>query len=267
MASRRRKACEPAASTRYGAAISIPMKKIPMPIRTFCLPILAMVAWTIFPVRANVAGDGTAPPVPAYVSAAGFRASFPEPAGLDDAIAAFDKANAILLVHAQGGATAQVALAYPDGSTSYGRDYFFNGNPIRLHEIRAGYESIAIGDDVCTRDTGKSWNCIQDSFWIGLRPLIREAIVSWSHAQFPCEHGTCDGYRVVQADAYYQGDNLVINSDPSANHYEFAIFISSDGSPLMSSESRTIDGRIAEPIGSFLYDFQSPVASFDLPMH
>jgi len=242
------------------------MKKVPMSIRTPCL--LVMVAWAIFPVNANIPGDGTAPPVPAYVPAAGFRASFPEPTGLDDAIAAFDRANAILLAHAQAGATAQVALTYPDGSTSYGRDYFFNGNPIRLREIRAGYESIAIGNDVCTRDTGKSWNCIQDGFWIGLRPLIREAIVSWSHAQFPCERGTCDGYRIVQADAYYQGrDDLVINSDPGANHYEFAIFTDNEGSPLMSSESRTIDGRIAEPIGSFLYDFQSPVASFDLPAH
>ena len=233
-----------------------------------CLTLLVVSAW--MPSSADAYVPGTSvdfPASPAYLSAADFRASAPEPAGLDEAIAAFDKANALLLENARDGAGAQVALVFPDASTSYGRDYFFSGPPIRLHEIRAGYESIAIGNDVCSRDIGKQWGCIQDSFWIGLRPLIRDAIVSWGRGQFLCEQGTCNVYRIVQAATLKEDGNLSISSDPDANHYDFAIFTTSDGSLLMSTESRTVNGRIAEPIASFVYDFKSPVASFDLPQH
>lgn len=233
-----------------------------------CLVFLTVLMGMMPSADANIPGDDANPPAsPIYVPAAEFRASIPEPAGLDVAIAAFDKANAMLLEQARDGATAQVALTFPDGSTSYGRDYFFNSNPIRLHEIRAGYESIAIGNDICSRDIGKEWGCIQDGFWIGLRPLIRDAIVSWSHAQFLCESGMCDGYRIIQADAQAEGTNHLIAFDPTANHYEFAIYTTTNGSLLMSSESRTVSGRIIEPIASFVYDFKSPVESFNLPEH
>lgn len=200
-----------------------------------------------------------------FVSAIAFRQAYPEPTHLGWARDAFLWANRLLVERSARGGSADVSLLYPDGTVGYGRDEFFSGAPVRFHELRQGNESIAVGQRACTRTPGRPWECSEANTWVGLRPIHWEAVTSWSYQQFTCPHGPCQVFRVRQADTMDFGDGLQVSESPERDYYEFSIFVDASGLPLMTTEGRYQGGVLVEPLASFVYRFDRPIAPIRLP--
>lgn len=203
--------------------------------------------------------------IPGFVPQAAFRQAHPEPQHLQWARDAFLHANGVLIERAADGGAADVTLLYPDGTSAYGRDEFFSGEPVRFHEMRQNYESIAVSRRACTRNPGRPWECIAANTWVGLRDIRWEAVTSWSYQQFTCPSGPCQGFRVRQAEVMDGGDGLLVTDAPDSNYYEFAVFVDKFGLPLMTTEGRYRDGVLIEPLAAFAYRLDARVAPIQLP--
>ena len=61
------------------------------------------------------------------------------------------------------------------------------------------------------------------------------------------------------------GDGLQVSESPERDYYEFSIFVDASGLPLMTTEGRYQGGVLVEPLASFVYRFDRPIAPIRLP--
>ena len=228
---------------------------------------------------AGIAEPANAPPpvkwvVPSYdpeanyLSAVDFRKRFPAPTDLSKALDAYANADKFLRMHARNGASAYVTLVSPDGSMTYGHDTYFSGTPNRLHEIRENYEAIAVNPLACfTKKPVTKWSCNDLEYDVGLRKIDPDAIVSVKHDKVTCETRVCDKYVFVEAETGMAGGERVVAAAPDRNHYVLCLLLRQDGTPVMSSESLISEGSVSGTPASFVYDFPTPVNTFELPVH
>jgi len=212
-----------------------------------------------------IGASASAQEMSGFVSLEEFRRAHPAPQDLDRVRDAFDGANLRLQELAKDGAAADVSLVYPDATISYGRDEFFSGDPVRFHEMRQRYESIAVGDSACTRMPEQPWECTHADTWVGLRPVRWEAVTTWTDQQIPCPGGPCQGFVVRQADVMQDGDTVLVSDQPDRDYYEFAVFLDQSGMPVMTSEGRYQDGVLVEPLASFVYRLDARIDPIRLP--
>jgi hypothetical protein len=203
----------------------------------------------------------------ANVDAEEFRRRFPEPPKSAEAIAAFRSANRWIEAHAKHGASAYVSLFYADGSTGYGRDYFFSGRHPRFKEIRRDYLIFSDLRGGCSLEgTSRRWTC--DSEWtpyIGIPEIIPETIIDWGHRSARCDAGECAVYRITVARWQRVGQRLDVTADPKNNHTTYSVFLRRNGEPVMYTEQELVEGKRRGPDTSYVFDFRSHVRNFGLP--
>ena len=203
-----------------------------------------------------------------YLPATDFRKRFPAPIDLPKALDVYAKADEFLRMHARNGASAYVTLVLPDGSMGYGHDTYFSGTPNRLHEIRENYEAIAVNPLVCfTKRPVTKWSCNDLEYDVGLRKIDPDAVVSVKHEKVTCETEVCDKYVFLEAETGTMEGQKEITISPDRNHYVLCLLLRQDKTPVMYSESLISEGSVLGTPASFVYDFITPVKTFDLPAH
>jgi hypothetical protein len=216
---------------------------------------------------AETARVADATPVDTIIDARAFRERFPAPEGLEKALAAFRIANGWIEVHARHGASAFVSLFYPDGSTGYGRDYFFSGSRMRFKEVRWNYLIIADRRGGCELEgSSREWKCDRD--WVpflGIHALYPEAVVAWRHMTVRCEYGRCTLWRVTLASSQSAGGVRMVTADPDRNRTIYSVVLRATGEPVMYTEQELIGGERKGPDTSYVFDFRTHVRDFGLP--
>jgi len=203
----------------------------------------------------------------AYLKPEEFRTRFPAESGLEQAIAALRKANRWIDAHSRHGASAFVSLFYADGSSGYGRDYFFSGPHFRFKEIRWNYVTIADRRGGCTleRSVG-AWECKPEWVpYVGIHALYPEADFAWRHLKVRCEYGRCDLWRVMQADSRVVAGRRRMTPDPEQNRISYSVILRPNGEPVMYTEQELVNGQRRGPDTSYLFDFRTRIPDFGLP--
>jgi hypothetical protein len=211
--------------------------------------------------------NAAAVPSSVDVDAEEFRQRFPEPPKTGEAIAAFRSANRWIETHARHGASAYVSLFYPDGSTGYGRDYFFSGRHPRFKEIRRDYLIFSDRRGGCSLEgTSTRWTCDHDwTPYIGIPEILPEAVIDWGYRSARCDAGECAVYRITVARWRRVGQRLIVTADPKNNHTTYSVFLRRNGEPVMYTEQELIEGERKGPDTSYVFDFRTHVRDFGLP--
>lgn len=203
-----------------------------------------------------------------YITVAEFRGKNPKPEDLDSVVLAFQKASQFILEKGKQGYSADVTFIYQDKSIFIGKDYIFTGVNPKIQEIRPYDESIAANGSHCKREYMKDWVCSKldlSTIVLALKPIIPEAVFKLESGVQICASGECSVYRITQA---YTGldskNNLTINSNFFNNRYvTYSLFLDSADIPMMFTETVAHSGLTA----TYLFDFKTPVADFELPVN
>ncbi len=202
-----------------------------------------------------------------YLSPAEFRARYPAPPLLDEAVTAFSQAHRYLIDRSIKGFSADVVLVAPDGTMGYGTDYYLGGARRRLREIRPGHEAIAIDATVCRRTlSAPAWQCDPhtDGFYLGLPKIYRDAILDVEHGRLLCKTGICDAYRIKQAYTL-ANDGVAITAVPETYFHIYTLTRDQDGKPIVFAERYSTTWQRTMPDATYVFDFDTPIEPFDLP--